>query len=197
MAIASRSAAMLDVASKTTSGGFEQTDRHPVVGVSWRDAMAFFDWLSKEAGKLYRLPSEAEWEYACRAGTTTPFSFGETITTSQANYDGNYIYAGGPKGEYRQRTVPVGALPGIPGVCTRCTATSGSGWKIIGMTATKALRPTARRGRRAKDNSSRIRVLRGGSGNYVPRNCRSADRGRNHLGSRNLDIGFRHARTLD
>ena len=88
--------------------------RRPVINVSWRDTQAYVAWLSRATGKRYRLPSEAEWEYAARAGTTTPFSFGATITTDQANYNGNYTYGTGRKGEYRGRTVPVGSLPVNP-----------------------------------------------------------------------------------
>ena len=88
--------------------------RQPAINVSWQDAMAFCGWLGKETGKPYRLPSEAEWEYACRAATTTAFSFGETVTPSQVNYDGNYTYAGSAKGVYRMRTVEVGGLPANP-----------------------------------------------------------------------------------
>ena len=83
----------------------------PVECVSWHDAMEFCRRLSQQTGHTYTLPSEAQWEYACRAGTTTPFSFGDTITTDQANYDGNYTYGNGPKGEYRQQTTPVGMFP--------------------------------------------------------------------------------------
>ncbi|MBN3910068.1 MAG: SUMF1/EgtB/PvdO family nonheme iron enzyme [Nostoc sp. NMS1] len=80
----------------------------PVDCVSWDDAIEFCARLSNKTGKTYRLPSEAEWEYACRAGTTTPFYFGETITTDLANYNGNYIYGAGSKGEYREQTTDVG-----------------------------------------------------------------------------------------
>jgi formylglycine-generating enzyme required for sulfatase activity len=83
----------------------------PVENVSWDDAMEFCARLSKKTGRDYRLPSEAEWEYACRAGTTTPFHFGETITPDLANYNGNYTSASGPKGKYRQETTPVGSFP--------------------------------------------------------------------------------------
>jgi formylglycine-generating enzyme required for sulfatase activity/uncharacterized caspase-like protein len=85
-------------------------DRRPVERVSWYEAVEFCSRLSKHTDKEYRLPSEAEWEYACRAGTTTPFHFGETITTDLANYNGN-TYASEPKGEYRQETTEVGSFP--------------------------------------------------------------------------------------
>lgn len=83
----------------------------PVEQVNWFDAMEFCARLSKATDRLYRLPSEAEWEYACRAGTQTLFAFGETLTTELANYSGNYTYADELKGEYRERTIPVGQFP--------------------------------------------------------------------------------------
>jgi formylglycine-generating enzyme required for sulfatase activity len=83
-------------------------DNRPVEQVSWYDAVEFCDRLSKKTGKEYRLPSEAEWEYACRAGTTTPFHFGETITSKLANYNASNIFAEEAKGEYRGQTTPVG-----------------------------------------------------------------------------------------
>ncbi|MBE8968967.1 formylglycine-generating enzyme family protein [Nostocales cyanobacterium LEGE 12452] len=83
---------------------------HPITQVSWFDAIEFCDRLSKKTGKQYRLPSEAEWEYACRAGTTTPFHFGESITSDLANYDGGYSYGSERKGIYREITTPVGSL---------------------------------------------------------------------------------------
>src|SRR5262249_46060073 len=82
----------------------------PVEQVSWQDAVEFCDRLSRKTGKTYRLPSEAEWEYACRAGTKTPFAFGETITPEIVNYNGKYPYGSAPKGIYRQKTTPVGSV---------------------------------------------------------------------------------------
>jgi formylglycine-generating enzyme required for sulfatase activity len=100
---------------------YQDIDRwqRPVEQVSWFEAVEFCKRLSKLAGRNYRLPSEAEWEYACRAGTTTPFHFGETINTELANYCGTdnkkYNWSGsygdGPKGEYREQTTPVGQFP--------------------------------------------------------------------------------------
>ncbi len=83
----------------------------PVESVSWDDAVDFCEKFSRKSGKKYRLPTEAEWEYACRAETTTPFYFGETITPKLVNYDGNNPYGSAPKGEYRQQTTDVGTFP--------------------------------------------------------------------------------------
>ncbi|MEM9091203.1 MAG: formylglycine-generating enzyme family protein, partial [Cyanobacteria bacterium P01_F01_bin.53] len=85
-------------------------DNRPVESVSWYDAVEFCERLAQKTGRPYRLPSEAEWEYACRAGTTTPFHFGKTITTDVANYYGEATYANGPGGEYRKETTPVDAF---------------------------------------------------------------------------------------
>jgi len=83
----------------------------PVIKVSWDDiTKEFLPWLSRKSGKTYRLLTEAEWEYAARAGTTTPFSTGRTITPDQANFDGNYTYGGSSKGAYRQKTVDAGSF---------------------------------------------------------------------------------------
>ena len=90
---------------------FFKGDNRPVERVSWLDAMEFCHRLSQRTGWKYTLPSEAQWEYACRAGTTTPFHFGDTISTELANYDGNYSYGQGPKGIYRQQTTDVASFP--------------------------------------------------------------------------------------
>ncbi|MFM6128295.1 MAG: SUMF1/EgtB/PvdO family nonheme iron enzyme [Sphaerospermopsis kisseleviana] len=84
-----------------------QGKNKPVERVSWLDAQEFCARISKATGKKYSLPSEAQWEYACRAGTTTPFYFGNTITTDLVNYDGNFFYGAAPKGKYRQQTTDV------------------------------------------------------------------------------------------
>jgi formylglycine-generating enzyme required for sulfatase activity len=90
-------------------------DRRPVENVGWLEAMEFCARLSAHAGQTYTLPSGAQWEYACRAGTTTPFHFGETITTDLANYNGRYTYGANgeyqSKGKYREQTTDVGTFP--------------------------------------------------------------------------------------
>ena len=88
------------------SGG----NSHPVTQVSWHDAVEFCKYLSQKTAHKYRLPTEAEWEYACRAGTTTPFHFGETITSDLANYDARQSYRSKPQGIYREATTPVGSF---------------------------------------------------------------------------------------
>ncbi|MFO0926517.1 MAG: formylglycine-generating enzyme family protein [Gemmataceae bacterium] len=83
-------------------------DVRPVEQVSWHDCQEFCKKLGDKTGKRFRLPTEAEWEYACRAGTTTPFHFGKTISTEQANYNGTFTYGQARKGVFRERTTPVG-----------------------------------------------------------------------------------------
>jgi eukaryotic-like serine/threonine-protein kinase len=90
---------------------FKGDGKLPVDSVSWLDAIEFCRKLSQKTGRTYRLPSEAEWEYACRAGTTTPFAFGEAITPAVVNYNGNFPYSGAAKGEFREKTTPVGIFP--------------------------------------------------------------------------------------
>jgi formylglycine-generating enzyme required for sulfatase activity len=99
------------------SPGFPQNDRHPVTCVNWDDAQAYVTWLSSTTGKIYRIQSEAEREYAARAGTTTPYWWGSTISTAQANYlDIDYTFPGRGKirGEFRKRTVPVDSFAPNP-----------------------------------------------------------------------------------
>ena len=169
--------------------------RRPVVNVNWADAKAYVRWLSVKTGKPYRLLSEAEWEYAARGGTTTPFHFGSTISTSQANYDGNYTYGGGVKGVYRRRTVAVGTFP-----------TNGFGlydlhgnvWEWVEDCWSGNYLGAPADGSAWESGDCSRRVLRGGSWDSLPRYLRSACRDRYRIGSgyRSIFIGFRVARTL-
>ena len=88
--------------------------RRPVINVSWDDAKAYVGWLSRKTGKTYRLLSEAEREYVTRAGTTTPFWWGTSISTQQANYNGNYTYGTGATGVSRRQTVLVDSFQPNP-----------------------------------------------------------------------------------
>ena len=173
-------------------------DLRPVESVSWYDAVEFCDRLTILTNRQYRLPTEAEWEYACRAGTTTPFHFGETITTDLANYRGtddeknkwSGSYGDGPKGEYRRETTPVNQFEGANafGLCDMhgnvwewCqdhwhnnyegAPTDGSAW--------------------IEGGNSKRRVRRGGSWIHFPWSCRSACRDLIGPGNVNYFIGFR------
>ena len=170
----------------------------PAISVSWEDARAYVSWLSGATGAVYRLPSESEWEYAAREGegTTTPFHTGSTISTDQANYDGNYTYDSGNGGTYRARTTPVGAFaPNAFGLydmhgnvwewtedCWHDSyvgaPSDGVAWKVGG--------------------NCGHRVLRGGSWHSGPRFLRSATRFGDITETRRINsVGFRVARTLD
>ena len=89
---------------------FRLEENHPVLHVSWNDAQAYCKGVSAQTGKQFRLPTEAEREYACKAGTTTTFNTGKNLTTDQANYYGKYTYNNNPKGVYRQNTVTVSSF---------------------------------------------------------------------------------------
>ena len=163
-------------------------DNLPVECVSWNDAQEFCARLSRMANKTYRLPSEAEWEYACRGGTTTPFYCGETISTDLANYDGNYTYGQGQKGEYREKTTEVGIFPanpfGLYDMCGNVWEWCKDGWHDHYINA-----PTD--GSAWTSLSSQHKLLRGGSWDLNPDDCRSADRGSNILGNGIDAVGFR------
>jgi formylglycine-generating enzyme required for sulfatase activity len=163
----------------------------PVEGVLWEDAIEFCQRLSQRFGRTYTLPSEAQWEYACRAGITTPFHFGATLTPDLANYAGYYTYCSGPKGVFRQETTAVASFPANPwglydmhgNVWEWCldqwhdnyqgAPADGSAWLDSDVN---------------KDNQ---RLLRGGSWARNPGDCRSASRSNRHPGDRGRAIGFR------
>ena len=168
---------------------FQDNANNPVENVSWDDVQVFTQRINQSRpGLLARLPSETEWEYACRAGTTTPFAFGDTITPEQVNYDGNSPYAGAAKGEFREKTVPVKSLP-------------ASSWGLYGMHGNvwewcadwyddyeqlAVIDPTG-------PTEGSYRVLRGGSWYSYARNTRSASRDWNNPAVRIVYRGFRLA----
>jgi formylglycine-generating enzyme required for sulfatase activity len=174
--------------------GFAQTDDHPVVGVSWEDAQLYVRWLSEKTGQAYRLPSEAEWEYACRAGTKTAFSFGDNITTALANYDGNFTYNGGQAGEFREGTSRVGSFPPNPWGLFDMHGNVWEWTQDVVHDNYVGAPPTGRAWEEGGDQNRRI--LRGGSWLYSPRYLRSALRNGFSAVLSNDIVGFRVARTL-
>jgi formylglycine-generating enzyme required for sulfatase activity len=166
-----------------------KNDKCPVEQVSWHEALEFCARLSKLTGKPYTLPSEAQWEYACRASTTTPFYFGETITTDLANYDGDYSYGSGSTGVYRAELTEVGSFPpnafGLydmhGNVVEWCldvwhgsydrAPVDGTAWMTGG--------------------ASEVRVHRGGAWDDEPKYCRSAYRSSDWSNAREAFNGFR------
>ncbi|MCY7320436.1 MAG: formylglycine-generating enzyme family protein, partial [Phormidesmis sp. CAN_BIN36] len=175
-------------------------DHRPVETVSWHDATEFCARLSQYTERLYRLPTEAEWEYACRAGTITPSHFGETITTELANYRGTnnkeYKWSGsygeGPKGEYREETTPVDQfrIANAFGLCDMhgnvwewCQDHWHENYEGAPVDGISWVNPEA--------EEDTARVLRGGSWYFSPRFCRSASRDLGDAGERGDYGGFR------
>ncbi|AOX04071.1 hypothetical protein BJP34_01390 [Moorena producens PAL-8-15-08-1] len=169
-------------------------DNRPVEQVNWYDAMEFCRRLSQYTGRKYRLPSEAEWEYACRARTTTPFHYGETITSELANYDASYTYAEEAKGEYREETTDVGRFPangfGLYDM-------HGNVWEWCGDPSHGNYKgaPTDGSVWSIKFHPFKLSILRGGSWVSYPWFCRSAHRDNNLTRDAiKTNVGFRVAR---
>jgi eukaryotic-like serine/threonine-protein kinase len=160
----------------------------PVERVSWRNTQEFCAKLSEQTGKLYRLPSEAEWEYACRAGTTTPFHFGETISSDLANFNGNYSYGNAPKGKYLQKTSLVGAYKVANGF--GLYDMHGNVWEWCEDTWHENYQGAPIDGS-AWNEDDGTHVLRGGSWIDYANNCRSANRSRSRIDNQDFSIGFR------
>lgn len=155
--------------------------RQPVIDVSWNDAQTYVSWLSSRTGKEYRLLTEDEWEYVARAGTTTPFHTGPTISADQANYDARVPYGRGVTGRYRERPITVGSLSrnafGLHDVHGNVAEMVADCHDAASGTCTR-------------------RVVRGGSWGSRPELVRSAYRSWCAPNLRNLHNGFRVARTL-
>ncbi|WP_318728284.1 formylglycine-generating enzyme family protein [Roseofilum sp. Guam] len=182
-------------------------DHRPVEKVSWKDAVEFCARLSQYTKKRYVLPSEAQWEYACRGGVITPFHFGETLTTEIANYDGDYTYGEGPEGEYREETTIVGYFKmtnefglydmhgNVDEWCADPCYENYEGAPEDGLVWDKE----------QNDNcyhfyndflvnlleSDRQRIVRGGSWDIDPWGCRSAVRSSDYPGNQDFSIGLR------
>jgi formylglycine-generating enzyme required for sulfatase activity len=173
--------------------GFDQDGKHPVVCINWDDAKAYVAWLSKKTGKLYRLLSESEWEYIARAGTKTPFWWGSSISTDQANYDGNSNYGGGGKGQYRQKTVPADMFEANPWGLYQVHGNAFE-WLEDCWNETYQYAPSDDWVRLAGNCSRHVR--RGGAWNIPAKMLRSAYREQRPAFTRGSNLGLRVARTL-
>jgi len=174
---------------KSDPSKFKGDDR-PVERVNWYEAVEFCDRLAKHSGRPYRLPSEAEWEYACRAGTETPFTFGKTLSAEIANYRATSTYNDGPKGEHRQETTPVnyfdiangfGLVDMHGNVSEWCQDHYHSSYTDAPEDGSAWL----------SENENAFRIRRGGSWNPYPWYCRSACRYYSLPDIRDDNIGFR------
>jgi formylglycine-generating enzyme required for sulfatase activity len=173
----------------------DEAPRRPVERVSWEDVQGFLSRLcARLPGARAELPSEAEWEYACRAGTETPFSFGANITPEQVNYNGNFPYADGKKCPYRETTVPVKSLPANPWGLYEMHGNVLE-WCADDLRDYRDRVETDPRG--AEGASVPQRVVRGGSWSGHARWARSAIRGRFGRGIRIVNLGFRFALRSD
>ncbi|MGB8980936.1 MAG: formylglycine-generating enzyme family protein [Anaerolineales bacterium] len=163
-------------------------DNLPIERVSWEDARRFCQQLSKKTGRNYQLPSETQWEYACRAGTTSPFSFGETITIDVVNFNGEHTFRDEPRGRYIHVTTPGGTFP--PNAFGLYDM-HGNLWEWCADNWLDDYSSSPRDGSSYQNKDSRVRVVRGGSWHEPPDLCRSATRLRVLQSDAEEVIGFR------
>jgi formylglycine-generating enzyme required for sulfatase activity len=167
---------------------------HPAINVSWEDAKTYVKWVSRHSGKSYRLLSEAEREYIARAGTTTPFWWGSSISTDQANYDGTQRFTDEPAGQFRGHTVPVDSFGPNP---WGFYSVHGNSWEWVEDCYSDSYEGAPSDGSARTSGDCGRRVLRGGSWASQPRNLRSAARYRLGPAVRGDWYGFRVARTCE
>jgi formylglycine-generating enzyme required for sulfatase activity len=173
--------------------GYSQTGAHPAVCLNWHDAKAYVGWLSRKTGKLYRLLTESEWEHVARGGTTTPFWWGASISSVEANYNGKYAYAGGPESEFRRRILPVDSFEPNP---FGLYQTSGNAAEWTEDCWNNSYRGAPTDGSAWTSGDCGNRAVRGGYWASVSWDLRSAAR-YNHVSSfRYYTNGLRVARTL-
>jgi len=168
--------------------------RQPVMSIGLEDALTYTRWLGRKTGYAYRLPSEAEWEYAARAGTSTPFSTGMQITADQANFNAERIYNGSPTGSFRRRPLPVGSFPpnpfGLHDIHGNLQEWVSDCWH-------DSYRGAPTDGAAWMSDPCSGRVLRGGTWSYGPRSLRSANRNKVLSPAERGELtGFRIAREL-
>ena len=167
-------------------------ENHPVVHVSWNDAVAYCLWMTEKSEKRFRLPTEAEWEYACRAGSLTAFNTGENLTTAEANYNGNYPWNNNEKGCFLGNTVAVDSFaPNAWGLYNM----HGNVWEWcsdwLGGNYYDECKEDGRAVNPAGPVTGSFRVMRGGSWSFNAGRCRSAYRGHSVPGLRYGSVGFR------
>ncbi len=175
--------------------GYQQSDDHPVACVSWDDAKAYVAWLANETGRGYRLLSEAEWEYAARAGSTTAYSWGATASHANANYGKFECCDGLATGKDKWvNTAPVGQFPAN---AFGLYDMHGNVWEWVEDCYEDSYSSAPKDGAARTTSGCNIRVIRGGSWiNSLPWILRAADRYRLRPGYRLVSYGFRVARTL-
>lgn len=166
--------------SYDANGKIQNNSQHPVIHVSWHDAKAYCEWLSEKLLMPIRLPREAEWEYACRSGSITPFNTGDNLSTDQANYNGNYTYLDKTEGRFLNSTTPIGSYP--PNAWGLYDM-HGNVWEWCEDWYNETYYGTLKNRKSVLNPkgfiSGNARVLRGGSWYSNASNCRSANRRRN------------------